>query len=404
MKQEQQNSLSDLIRILTTDVIVNPGKYVGSYISVGLNALQENDGDEKAECNGIDLAAILAYCRSRGLDPAAPAAFTDDDVTELLKLQQQITEWLKADPQREAQQAISVFEKLKLQPIRTKELEFGIDKANSTIWSVKAQSKDFIGTEVQLKADGRKTKTAIDLIYSISFDGLPDYLTKRLSAYDERVYNAVGALFSAGNKTVTTPMIYRAMGYSGKQPNKKDEQKIRESMQKMRGAVITLDNKQEIDNKYRYPLFRYNGTLLPSETVTATINGLEVAEAINIFREPPLLSFARGRRQISKVPLKLLQVPVNMTDGNVALVTYLQKRIAHDRDAGKQQSRILYATLFKELGIDDTKQRQRTRATVTKILEYWKGLNDIAYILDYTIDRAGLTCVLNADQGDKKRR
>ena len=285
---------------------------------------------------------------------------------------------------------------------RVKKLDVPLDKPNGQIWD--ALSKDTKDTEEneetntvkqillridttsrKTKAKGKNNEPAI-VMYSINFDELTDAkITKALEPYDKRVYIAVAALFNTGSEWMSIPQIYDAMGYKGA-PGKFDKDKINASITKMSAAKIYLDNSQEVDAKYNYQLIHYDGALLQMERLTAIINGELIENAIHIFREPVMIAFARGRKQISTVDKNIYATPVSKTNANIRIEDYLLERILRAR-VGSGQRRILFTTIYENAKLDTSRKRQYAKTTIQKILDHYVKHN---LIRQYTIDEEGI--------------
>lgn len=269
---------------------------------------------------------------------------------------------------------------------RAEIIEYPLDKPNSIIWNL--LEKD---TEGQISFNLAKvgSKKQIPAYYAINFDELGDdiTITKRLLPTDKRVYIAISALYNAGNNVITLTQIYYAMGYTGR-PGTKDLTRINESITKMTGARIFFDNKAEADAYKNYTRFKYDGSLLPLERGTAIVNGQLADAAMRIFREPPLISFAKQRRQITSVDVKLLQSPVSKTDANLQIEDYLIERISRAQNRKGESCRILFETLYKHANIMTKKQKQRAPAKIEKYLQYYRQQG---FISAYTIATDGIT-------------
>jgi len=276
---------------------------------------------------------------------------------------------------------------------KVKKINFPVDKVNSTIWKLLEQ--DMHGQlSIAVESGKDKGKKEIDIIYSIDFGGLGDNvrITRMLEAYDKRVYIAIGALWAAGNQIITTGQIYYAMGGTG-QPAPNQVEKIENAVSKMSGAKIFIDNTQEA-SVYKYPKVVYDASLLPMERMTAIVNGQKVESAIHLFREPPLISFARGRKQIMPIERQLLTTPLNWTNQNLLLEDYLLETIAHAK-RGKRSKKMLYKTIFAEARITEKKQRQRTPEKVKRILDYYQKCG---YITGYKVETDGILLDLQEDK------
>lgn len=250
---------------------------------------------------------------------------------------------------------------------RVQKIDFPVDKVNSKVWKLLEAAPN---GQIGIAAEKRDSKKQITILYSINFDALGDNvsITRKLEPFDKRVYLAVSALYNAGNTIISFSQIYRTMGNTHS-PSPRDIDKIADSIAKMAAARVTLDNTQEAKS-YNYDKFTYTASLLPMERLEGVINGKAVEAAIHLFREPPLISFARGRKQITTIERKLLETPVNKTDQNLLLEDYLIERIAHAK-AGRQPAKILYSTLYAEARITTKKQRQRAGDKLGAILGHY---------------------------------
>jgi hypothetical protein len=269
---------------------------------------------------------------------------------------------------------------------RADKVEYPLDKVNSVVWGLDESASS--GRKLHIAAEPRGVDCKVDIWYSINFDALGEgvSVSKQLLPFDKRVYIAVASLFGAGNDVISLTQIHSAMGNTGK-PSPAQISKIRDAIKKMNSATITVDNSQEIEAKYKYAQFKYWGSLLPFEMVEASVNGKLTEAAIHIFKEPPLISFAKQRRQIATIPMKLLQSPVNKTDANLQLEDYLLERISRLKQK-REPGRILYGTLFKAAGIETKMQRQRAPEKIKTYLKYYQQ-ND--FIKGYTMDKEGIT-------------
>ena len=268
---------------------------------------------------------------------------------------------------------------------RAEIIEYPLDKPNSIIWNL--LEKDTRG-QIAFNMAKYGARQKIPIYYAINFDELGEgiTITKRLLPFDKRVYIAISALFNAGNRIITLSQIYYGMGNTGR-PGTRDLTKINESITKMTGARIFFDNEAEA-KKYKYTRFKYDGSLLPLERGTAIVNGQLADAAIHIFREPPLITFAKERRQITSINIKLLQSPINKTDANLQIDDYLIERISKAKNSKSKSCRILLKTLYSKTGITTKKQEQRAPDKIRKYLEHYQAQD---FIDRFTIEPDGIT-------------
>lgn len=266
----------------------------------------------------------------------------------------------------------------------TNKIEYPMDKVNSYIWRL--LEKDTQG-QIALAAERSNSKKALNIFYAIDFSELEGLsITKKLQPFDKRVYIAIAALFNGGNDVMTVSQIYRQMGFTGA-PGKSDREKINAAVTKMSSAKIFVDNQEEAAAYKGYARFRYDGSLLPMERRTDIVNGQVTESTIHIFREPPLISWAKQRNQITTVDVKLLQSPMSKTDSNLAIDDYLIERISRAK-AGKQPAKILFKTLAERTGNTTAKQKQRLPEKVKRYLDHYRSCG---LITEYVMATDGVT-------------
>ena len=270
-------------------------------------------------------------------------------------------------------------------------LHYPLDKVNGDIWGLPPQTFENslkYAMETRKAARGgtlRRKPEEITLTLSLDFGNLEANgitVKRNLTNFDKRVYIAIASLYFAGNDIVTLTEIYRAMGNKTKTPASDQLENIDRSITKMMFTQLRVDDRKEHE-KYNYDIDdkaagwnagAYDGPLLAAERVTVRTHarGRATDKAIHIFREPALVSFARLRGQISTIDLKLLQAPMNKTEGNLAIEDYLLNRIARAKNAGKKQEKVLFKTIYDKAGIQDKKQKQRAPEKIRKYLDYYK--------------------------------
>ena len=286
-----------------------------------------------------------------------------------------------------------------------KKLEMPLDKVNLRIWNFPISPREPLTFAMESEADKRKGRE-LDAAYSIDFSALEENgnvkITKKLTPYDKRVYTAIGAIYNAGNTVTSLTQIYYAMGNTSR-PSKALLENIYNSIVKMLKAYITLDNEDEA-KVYNYPHFTYEGSLLPIEMLSnVDIKGKITESAINIFREPPVLSYAKGRNQVTTVPVKLLQSPINKTEASLMLEDYLIYRIAKakpGKDKKPKLSNIIkLETLYEEMEITDRRAKPRLLDKVVRYLDYYK---EVKYIVDYKITKEEIILKFKESENDKE--
>ena len=256
---------------------------------------------------------------------------------------------------------------------RVKKIEYPIDKVDNNIWNLlSTNSSGQLGLNFNManSRDQKKGKL-VPLYYSINFSEITDAsITKQLTPFDKRVYIATAALYNYGNIVFSYSQIYAAMGNKNK-PSKTDIKKIDESISKMAAARLSLNNQEEINAKYKYKLWKYDSSLLPLERIRSVINGTPVENAIHLFREPPLVSFAKERKQITTFDIQVLDTPISKTNQNIMIEDYLLETIASIRHK-RHNKKICLTTIYEETNITTTKQKERALDKIIQVLKHYQ--------------------------------
>ena len=272
-------------------------------------------------------------------------------------------------------------------------INYPLDKPNSIIWNLISSADPNGQLKLQIDTSRRGRNQDSVILFSLLFEEPQNGLkiTKNLTQFDKRVYIACGSLFNGGNNIVSASQIYRAMGNS-KRPSPDDIKKINDSLTKMGAARVYIDNTQEAKNT-KYPHFKYDAPLLPFERITAYINNNLVKDsAIHFYREPPLITFAKQRNQITTVSRQLLESPISKTESNLRIEDYLIERIGRMRSGkGTTSRKILYSTLFEKCEITTAKQKQRTPEKIRRYLTHYKKTG---WIIDFKEESDGISIIL----------
>ena len=278
----------------------------------------------------------------------------------------------------------------------TELLSLPMDKPNSYIWNLLKDAAD--GGQIQIDIDTGKKGSKKDAVvyYSIDFlDGLaPDLkISKQLTPFDKRLYIAAAAIYNAGNNVTTTTQIHKMMGNRGR-PTKAQIKKINDSLTKMGAARVYIDSTEEVKINKGYAAFKYDASLLPFERINAYINNTLTESAIHLFREPPMITFARERGQITNVTRQLLESPISKTDANLRLEDYLLERIGHMKNPKSKAPRnMLFTTIYERCHIagntdKERKERQRTPEKIRKYLDHYEKCG---WIKGYTMEKTSVT-------------
>lgn len=353
--------------------------------------------DNKKSLSSDDLEKLKDIAESGRLNETGSAlymAFYDffSEVLKELEADPELAELRATDPEFESKfnelvdKAAKSFELESVGSSTVEALGWPLDKLNSILWRVNERSTE-LGVDVANEED-RKAGIQLPVMYSLDFSELDELedvsLTKNLDPYDKRVYMAVSAYFESGADRITYQQIYKAMGYKGR-AGKSDLKKIHESVSKMSRTRIAVDNKAE-SGRYNRLRFTYDGALLPMERVTGYVNGQLAESVVHLFREPPLMTFARERNQLTAVSVKLLNSPLSKTPANLGLEDYLISRIAHMKN-GFHNHRMAYETIYEKTDITTNKQKQRAQSKIKTLLDHFKKTG---FIKGYRMEKSSV--------------
>lgn len=252
---------------------------------------------------------------------------------------------------------------------KIEDIDIPIDKVNRDIWGLLEYNSKSPKTSQRYNVAKRGSEKPIDIFYSLDFSGLEDVtITRKLEPYDKRVYITVAARFNAGYDTMTIQQIYKDMQHKGR-AGASDIKKINESLTKMAQAWLSIDNILEAQI-YNYDHLKYDGPLLPMERVQGVINNQIADAAIHVFREPPMVWFARKRKQFTTINAKLFDTQLSKTNANIALEDYLIIEISRIKN-GNRDNKMLYETIYENSNIKTQKQKQRAPEKIHKLLTYY---------------------------------
>lgn len=282
------------------------------------------------------------------------------------------------------------IERIKHFPIQ--EIKTPVDKTNKLFFGINTPrpKKDINGQLEFLPVSVGNDSKQINVYYSYFLD---NELLERLGIAnkiwqkDFTICSVINGFRESGNNIITFSQLHKALG-NRTRPNSTQLQKLQDNCTKLLSTTIMLDTKELAA---AYNLENYNefiGSLLPIAIVNekAYINGQLVEGYIKILDEPPLITLAKKTNQITSISPKLLEVDIKHNDMFYAIFNYLVREISHIKNPGYiRRNKILYSSIYAELGIEGTtekerKARDRAKTTIYKILKHFKE-ND--YITDY---------------------
>ena len=201
----------------------------------------------------------------------------------------------------------------------------------------------------------------------------------RLNFYDREIHDAVVTLYEASNTFISVRMILNAL--AGGNINRITEitgKHILGSVEKMRDTQIDIDCSDEA-NAFKSEDFQYSGMLLPCRFVgKVPLNNNIARQCIEILAPPPLLGYAKLRRQFSSINSELLNV-LTVRREHLMLKLYLLRELVWMKNPhSKRNNSISLETIYKYLDLkitankdDERHQRKTIRDNIKKCLEFW---------------------------------
>lgn len=263
--------------------------------------------------------------------------------------------------------------------IKAKRMKYAVillDKVNANLFNMADQAYSLIesGSRVPFDVTARKDRKKgkeVTTYLSLDFSAMAKGLTNRLDPYDESVFNAIISLYGAENRIISIPQIYKCMGYNGI-PGKDDREKIFSSIFKMSGTRIIYSNEEEAE-AYKYPKFPIIDYMLPVRIIPAVINGKIIDAAVDMtqYGSPPLLQLAASKKQLSKAPQSVLQIPdASKTIDFLAVQNYMLRIVCHmkTKTLGRK---ITYKTIAEETLLSSPSQIRYLPKKIDKILSWW---------------------------------
>ena len=265
-----------------------------------------------------------------------------------------------------------------------------------------------------------KNKKQAAVYMALTYEGTEGKLTKRLTAFDSAVYNAVATRFYYWQKEntrsslyITPQEIWRTMngkkaGDGQAKPSKTQVQRICDSLDKMRFTHFYMDISEEIQafNLYidddRVTAGKIDTYVLNCSKVEFETEKGNTVQGYKIGDEPILYTYNRVKNHILYVPYEMLDTSTNTSDSeNVTefrnyLLQQVQLMKNGEDNKGKYYHRnriILLETIYRDTGIlppeerisnksyknDASKQkevrrlRKTDREKIEGILDAWKA-------------------------------
>lgn len=246
------------------------------------------------------------------------------------------------------------------------------------------------GSGVDVTVNKAKHKEIITTIEPLDYEPI-NWDEKRfpLTGFDREVLDVVNSWLEAENDIITADQIYRCM--IGQPTSKRiATPRITKMIDRSLGGLsvrrIKIDMTQEareMNYKFRQDKngkAEKRGAILATESVTIKAGGKEVT-AYKVLSSMLFQDYAKIKNQVdSSLPLSINNTPVSLTADNVALKSFLKRRILAMKHSSLKNT-IDVANMLDELGIiykdqrltsADRNKKAKTIDNAKKILDYWE--------------------------------
>ncbi len=159
----------------------------------------------------------------------------------------------------------------------------------------------------------------------------------------------------------------------------------------MKKGVIPKDQQERFHQRGDY--FEFNGYLLPSESISITMNG-KIVDAIHLLQGGAIMANSQARSQITTSDINLMHPPIRTTENTVSINHYLLRRskeIIGSNDPNRKHSKklqkiITFENMYKRIGIADGTRKQKfdARKIALKILDFFVESN---FITGYSVNQ-----------------
>ena len=268
-----------------------------------------------------------------------------------------------------------------------------IDKVSNNAFNGKGTLYKENGVNVRIS--GRKSKKEILSFVRLDYSDNAIQISgkKVLTPYDREVHDALVTLYiDGGNEYITHQMIYRAMtGNPEAKLTPKQREDISSSLDKLMYSKLVIKASDAECKAYGFDKWTNESTVIDGRKSTVIMKG-EVIETYHLLSEPALYTYAKFKKQICRLDIKLLNSPVNKNEENITLQGSLLRHI-NGIKRGKRSPTISYDPIYKQLlniqaSSDGAlrKKKLKVRNTVKKILDYLKAHD---FIKNYTENSDG---------------
>lgn len=266
-------------------------------------------------------------------------------------------------------------------------------KPRHHVQTISRLSKQFVnidtkGKPIDVEMTGNKESYPVYTRVSLNYESEGVSLSRKMTAYDREVHNAVASLERVGNRVITPAQVYRTMTGKISTSNKKSAasisksalSKVEESIDKQRRTFAKIDYSEELRGRggefdgekiTAKNAFIESYMLNATKGVITTANGKKVS-AYELRDTPVLYKHDMITKQLITYPQRLLEATsevIQPTERNILIRSYLFERIkTMNRPHSKLSKRIRYGKVHEAVGLTSP-----DRATAKRINDVVKA-------------------------------
>lgn len=215
----------------------------------------------------------------------------------------------------------------------------------------------------------------------------------KITAYDKRVYNALCTLYAENKNNFSLHELYAMVtGYSKATPTKKQLDNLERCIEKLSSIRIFLDLTEELKNGFvkdrqvliNMGLIKANTKKINNVTIKDNLlharvftigTDKQTVKVINIQAEPVLYSYNKAKATLLTIPTQYIGLEdTNVTEKTIAFQDYFLMRIISYKNGAMHENKIMYKTLYKEIGEEKPEVRKdfkRDRNLINKLFTGW---------------------------------
>ena len=204
---------------------------------------------------------------------------------------------------------------------------------------------------------GPKGKEKIKSVVRLNTQGLEGFNIRReIDEFDRAVMDAITSLYVAGNEVMTVSMIHNVLtGNSGSRITEKKRDDINDSITRLIYTGVFINPEQERQELYPTLKKVYDSPLVNGRRVSNVYVNGTLTDCLRVYDLPILYEYANAKKQVSTIPIELLNSPIAKNKETIILQDYILRRVEAMK-RGNISHTITYEAIYKLFGYETDKQ------------------------------------------------